>query len=190
MMLEKILKTKSISVYKCAKDSNIPYTTLLEIVRGKTNIENCSAETVYRLSKAIDMTMEEILEKCRVPERVTFETFKSQVCHVVKNKGDIDFIIDTLNDDEVNKYWELKWYPEAFYTLAMLDYLSKENELPLADKYDSIRACSLKEPLYPRDVTLVAKINKNMDVKRKAVEESIPEFIRFNIVERGVRDVF
>ena len=40
MMLEKILKDKSISVYKCAKESNIPYTTLLEIVRGKTNIEN------------------------------------------------------------------------------------------------------------------------------------------------------
>ena len=31
---------KSISVYKCAKESQIPYTTLLEIVRGKTKIEN------------------------------------------------------------------------------------------------------------------------------------------------------
>ena len=190
MMLEKILRDKSISVYKCAKESNIPYTTLLEIVRGKTNIENCSAQTVYRLSQIVDMSMEELLEKCSVPDRVTFETFKSQVCHIVKNKGDIDFIIDTLNNDDVNKYWELKWYPEAFYTLAMLDYLSNENELPLADKYESIRACSLKEPLYPRDIILASKINNNSDLKETAVKEAIPEFMRFNIVERGVRDVF
>lgn len=190
MMLEKILKEKNISVYKCAKESNIPYTTLLEIVRGKTNIENCSAQTVYRLSKTIDMPMEEILEKCRAPERVAFETFKSQMCHIVKSKGDIDFIIDTLSNDEVNEYWKLKWYPEAFYTLAMVDYLSKENDLPIADKYDSIRACSLSEPLYPRDIVLASKIDKNSNIKKQAIDEAIPEFIRFNIVERDVRDVF
>lgn len=190
MILERILKDKNISVYKCAKESNIPYTTLLEIVRGKTNIANCSAQTVYRLSKAINMPMEELLEKCYIPERVAFETFKSQVCHIVKNKGDLDFIIDTLKNDDVNKYWELNWYPEAFYTLAMLDYLSRENELPPADKYNSIRAYSLKEPLYPRDIMIASKINKSSDIKKNAVKESIPEFIRFNIVERSVRDVF
>ena len=189
MMLEKLLNDKKISVYKCAKESNIPYTTLLELVRGKTNIENCSAQTVYRLSKVLDISMERIIEKCRIPERVAFETFKSRICHEVKNKGDIDFIIDTLNEDKVGRFWQLEWYPEAFYTLAMLDYLSNENELPLADKYNNIRLCSLKEPLYPRDIILAAKINKNADIKRNAINDSIPEFIRFNIVERGVRDV-
>lgn len=188
-MLEKILNKKNISVYKCAKESNIPYTTLLEIVRGKTSIENCSVQTVYRLAKVLNMTMEELIEQCKVPPRVAFETFKSQICHIVKSKGDIDFIIDVLKADDINKYWELKWYPEAFYVLAMLDYLSRENDLPLAEKYEEIRACSLKEPLYPRDILLAEKINNNPELLKQAICESIPEFIRFNIVERGVRDV-
>lgn len=190
MMLEQILKQKQISVYKCAKQSNIPYTTLLEIVKGKTNILNCSVQTVYRLSGTLDMSIEEIIKSCTVPKRVAFETFKSQICHMVKNKGDIDFIIDTLNDDDVNKYWHLKWYPEAFYTLAMVDYLSNENELPLADRYNEIRKCRLEEPLYPRDIVLAANLSDKLDIRRQSLEEAIPEFMRFNIVESGVRDVF
>ena len=37
-MLERLLNEMQMSVYQCAKLSGIPYTTLLEIVRGKTDI--------------------------------------------------------------------------------------------------------------------------------------------------------
>ena len=49
-MLEAILKEKKMTMYQCAKLSGIPYTTLSEVVRGKTRLEKCSAETVYKLS--------------------------------------------------------------------------------------------------------------------------------------------
>ena len=31
--------------------------------------------------------------------KMDFDLFKSNVCHYVKDKGDVDFIIDTLSKD-------------------------------------------------------------------------------------------
>lgn len=190
MLLERLLAQKELSVYQCAKQSGIPYTTLLELVKGKTRIEKCSAETVYKLAKTLEVSMEELLEKAGgLEKRVAFETFKSNICHIVKMKGDIEFIIDTLEEDDVCRYWERKWYPEAYYVLAMVDYLSRLNNLPLCQKYNDIRNTSLKEPIFPRDISLAARIDDTLDIRAQAIKESIPEFIRFNIVEKGIRDV-
>ncbi len=60
MRLSAILNEKKISTYQCSRQSNIPYTTLLELVKEKNSIEKCSAETIYRLAKELDMTMDEI----------------------------------------------------------------------------------------------------------------------------------
>lgn len=195
MELVTILKNKGISVYRCSKESNVPYTTLLDIVKGKTKIEKCTAETVYKLAKVLNIAMEELLEEYlegenSMPYRSDFETFKSNICHLVKDRGDIDFIIDTLKTDEIRLYWDRKWYPESFYLLAMIDYLSRENGLPLCQDYEDIRSCTLVEPLYPRDINLAAKLNTSLDLRRQSIEEAIPEFKRFNIVESRIRDVY
>ncbi|MEG0503952.1 MAG: hypothetical protein RR547_04850 [Raoultibacter sp.] len=189
MELAAILKRQNLSAYQCAKVANIPYTSLHDVLAGKTRLEKCSADMVYRLSKVLKMSMEEILEKCRKSDRLAFETFKSFVCHEVKRKGDLDFIIDKLQADEVTQYWDKQWYPEAFYLLAMLDYLCKQNDIPCCNKYDSIRSCSLKEPIYPRDIVLASRLSPRLNIEHRCLEESLPEFRRFNIVERSVRDV-
>ena len=188
-MLANVLKNKNMSIYRCAKQSGVPYTTLSEVVRGKTRIEKCSAETVYRLSKVLNLSMEELL-KSSLEQRVDFEIFKSNVCHRVKDGDELDFIITTLQNDEISKYWNKKWYPEAFYLLAMVDYLSRINDIPLCTKYDDIRTHSLKEPLYPRDITMAAKLTPDKKVREMSRREAIPEFLRFNIIEREIRNVY
>ena len=30
---------------------------------------------------------------------------------MVKDKGDMDFIIDVLRENEIRMYWDRKWYP-------------------------------------------------------------------------------
>ena len=40
MELMSLLKERQLSVYQCAKESHVPYTTLSDIVKGKTRIEN------------------------------------------------------------------------------------------------------------------------------------------------------
>ena len=190
MWLSAILEEKSMSTYQCSRKSGIPYTTLLELVKEKTKKEKCSAETVYRLARVLGLSMDELYTQLHSAEtRVAFETFKSNICHAVKEKGDLDFIIDTLQADDVQKYWDRHWYPEAYYTLAMLDYLSRENKLPLCTNYENIRRTSLKKTIYPRDIELAARLDPSLDVKAQAIQDSIPEFIRFNIVEREVRNV-
>lgn len=194
MRLNGLLRERQLSVYQCAKESNVPYTTLLDIVKGKTRIEKCTAETLYKLAKTLDVSMEELLierfkENKKTSDSRDFEIYKSNICHLVKDKGDIDFIIDVLKKNQIRIYWERKWYPESFYLLAMVDYLSRENDLPLCNDYEDIRNCTLSEPLYPRDVILAEKLDTSLDVKGQCLKEAIPEFMKYNIIESEIRNV-
>ncbi len=188
MLINEIMANRNISKYRLSKNSGIPYTTLTDILSGKARLEKCSAETVYKLSKELDITMEELLSPC-FEKRCSFELYKSNVCHRLKELGDIDFIIDTLENNKIREYYNRKWYPESFYLLAMLDYISRLNEVPICEQYSDLRRQSLKEVLYPSSIIATATITNSDDIKRKSITEAIPEFMHFNIVESEVRDV-
>ena len=123
-------------------------------------------------------------------ERLDFEIFKSNICHTVKDNDEIDFIISNLENDDIRKYWNKKWYAEAFYLLAAVDYLSRINDIPLCTRYEDIRAKSLKEPLYPRDVLMASRLHPTLNSKERCRKEAIPEFLRFNIMEGDIRNVY
>ena len=121
--------------------------------------------------------------------RSSFETYKSNICHYVKDMGDLDFIIDTLENDKIRKLFDKKWYPEALYLLAMVDYLSRENDLPLALEYNDIRRAKLEKPIYPAGILIMCAMSKSDQPKIDSWNEAIPEFKRFNIVEAEIRNV-
>ncbi len=55
------------------------------------------------------MTMDELLTECfkedeNVPNLRDFEIYKSNICHLVKDKG-----------IQIRTYWERQWYRESFY---------------------------------------------------------------------------
>ena len=188
MTIQDALKQKNMSVYRLAKMSEVPYSTVNDICTGKAQLEKCSAETIYRLAQALDVSMEELLAPCFL-KRSSFENFKSTVCHRVKELGDIDFIAETLESREIRAYYDRKWYPESLYLLAMLDYISRENGIPLCDDYDDLRRCRLEKPIYPASVRAISAAAKNDETIRRAAETAIPEFKRFNIIENDVRNV-
>ena len=189
MMLNQIMESKNISRYRLSKNSDIPYTTLTDILSGKAELKKCSAETVYKLSKVLDVSMEELLEPCFV-KRTSFELFKSNVCHKLKELGDIDFIIDTLESNEILDYYNRQWYAECFYLLAMLDYVSRVNDVPYCEEYSDLRKHKLSETLYPASVIAATTVSKDNKIKSKALKDAIPEFLRFNIIESEVRNVY
>lgn len=122
--------------------------------------------------------------------RVTFDIFKSNICHLVKHMGNLDFIKELLQIDIISEYYyNRQWYPEALYLLAMLDYLSKENGIPICTKYNSIRAAKLSKTIYPTDVIIMSKVLKSDEPLQTARKEAIPEFLRFNIIESDIRNV-
>lgn len=62
MKIDYIMKQKGITKYQLAKRSNIPYTTLNDILSKKTQITKCSAETIYKLSQTLQISMESLIE--------------------------------------------------------------------------------------------------------------------------------
>ena len=188
-MISNLLKEKNLSIYQCSKLTGIPYTTLSEVVRGKTNIGKCTVETVYKLAKLLNTTVDELIRDT-VEARIDFEIYKSNVCHAVRDEGELDFIINALKKDDIRSYWEKSWYPEAFYLLATVDYLSRLNGLPLCSAYNDIRSQSLKKKLYPRDTILADTLDPTLNAKAECERNAIPEFLSFNIVESEISNVY
>ena len=58
MIIESLLKKQNMTKYRLAVEAGIPHATLNDICSGKTKLEKCSAETVYKLAKAIGVSME------------------------------------------------------------------------------------------------------------------------------------
>jgi len=62
MLIEDLLKRQKMTKYRLALEANIPHATISEICSGKTKLEKCTAETVYKLAKALDVSMELLTE--------------------------------------------------------------------------------------------------------------------------------
>lgn len=187
-MLREVLKERNMSVYRLAKASELPYATVNDICNEKVQFQKCSAQTVYQIARALDMSMEELLTPYLV-KRSSFENFKSALCHRVREMGDLAFLEDTLISGEIRTYYNRKWYPESLYLLAMLDYISRENNVPLCSDYDDLRKFRFREPLYPAGISALCAASGDNDAKEKAMQMAIPEFLHFNIVEAEVRNV-
>ena len=187
-MIKKILDEKNISVYKLAKLSGIPYSTLSDIVNGVTELHTCNANTVYRLSKALNVSMETLMELSNSTFD-DFEVFKSNIKHEIKELGDYQFLIQVYLEDRVEKYWKSFKRAEALYLVATIDYLSRINDLPLANRYDEYRSFKLEDFLLPKDIVVDSIIHPDSRLKKEVIENAIPEFLKYNIIEVSLRDV-
>ena len=62
MNLNIIIKQSGMTKYKVAKLSGVPHATLNDLCSGKSRIEKCSAETLYRIARALNVSMESLIE--------------------------------------------------------------------------------------------------------------------------------
>ena len=146
-MINQLMQEKKLSKYRLAKNSGIPYTTVNDICSGHAQLSKCSGETIYKIAKALNVSMEKLIAPC-LETRISFELFKSNTCHRLKELGDLNFIIETLEEDEIQRYHDKKWYPESLYLLAMLDIYG----LVAAAIVDFAIAFSLVYVYTPRDI--------------------------------------
>lgn len=80
MDINKVLGEKKLTKYRLSKESGISYSTINDLCSGKTKISKCSGETLYKVSKVLDISMEELVASCI-----------SEV-----NKNNIDEILDAI----------------------------------------------------------------------------------------------
>ena len=193
MMINDELRKKHMSMYRLSKESGVPQATISDICSRKTSLAKCAAGTVWRIARALGVTVEDLLsaeyERDKKEERPDFEIFKGNACHRLKRMGDLDFILDILESNEIVELYKKRWYPEAYYMLAMLDYLSKENDVPLCTDYDELRDQRLSKPIYPASVIALSAAEQSDQAKREARKGAIPEFVKYNIIEGDIRGV-
>jgi len=61
MNLQTYLDRRNMTKYHLSKISGVPKTTIIDICSGRSDIEKCSAKTVYQLAKALECTIEDIM---------------------------------------------------------------------------------------------------------------------------------
>lgn len=61
MSIKSYIEENNISIASLSKETGLPYTTVSELVNGKKSLGKCSAETVYRLAKGLQTTVEGLL---------------------------------------------------------------------------------------------------------------------------------
>ena len=62
MIIDDLLAKRNITKYRLAVQAGITHETLNDICSGKTKLEKCSAETVYKLAKVLNVSMELLTE--------------------------------------------------------------------------------------------------------------------------------
>ena len=118
-----------------------------------------------------------------------FENFKSNICHILKNMGDLPFLVIVLRKDIIRYFYENDKFLECFYLLGMVDYLCRVNDLPLDSEYDDIRNYKLNDLLFPEGVDFLCYLYNNNKPREEYIKKAIPEFLWYNIVESDIRNV-
>ena len=62
MIVDILMERNHMTKYRLSRASGIPHATLNDICSGKTKIEKCTAETIYRLAQALNVSMEQLVE--------------------------------------------------------------------------------------------------------------------------------
>lgn len=186
MRIEQYLKDHHITMYELAERSGLSYSVVHNLIKGKSDIKKCTVDTASRLARVLRISIEDLMLIC--DRNYTFTWFRSEQCHLVHRKGELDYLVDVLESREIDRYWRLSMYAEAMYEVAMIDYISRRNDLPRCENYNEIRQYKLDHVAYPIDVKIKEGLLKDSDAFSKAEEGGIPEFRRFNIVEGEIFD--
>ncbi len=71
MTIQQLMQDMQMSRYRLSKISGIPWATLADIYSGKTHLDRCGAGTLSKLSKALGLSIEELLALETEPKKDT-----------------------------------------------------------------------------------------------------------------------
>ena len=78
MEINKLLQEKGLTKYRLSVLCGVPHATLSELCNGKTNIVRCSVQTVYKLAKALGVSMEMLVEDAFKPSKASREELREK----------------------------------------------------------------------------------------------------------------
>ena len=192
-MLRSVLNDKNISLYQLEKASHISHATLNDIYNERSNIDNCSILVMSKIAASLNMDIDDLYKKLTYRDlslftyNEDFDLFKSDTLQRLKREREEDFIKRIATTDVINNYYQNNKYKEALYLLALLDYLSKKNSLPLLKQYDYLRDYKLDKVYVSKSLYLLLAYKST--TVTSIYKECIKEFLKYNIVEAEIDNV-
>ncbi|MCR4668873.1 MAG: helix-turn-helix transcriptional regulator [Clostridia bacterium] len=144
MAINEMLRKNGMSLYRLSERSGIPYSTLREIAEGKRDLRRCTADTVFKLSRALGVSMDSLMESVHL-DSSEFEHYCGSVKCRIEEGGDRLFIAEVLGSGEIRRLVEEKKLEECFYLLETLDDLCRKNGLRLFEEFNDLRALRKKK---------------------------------------------
>ena len=190
-MLEHLFLLKDTTTYKMAKELNVPYTAINRIVKGTTDLNNVKIKVLAELSEFLSVSTDELYKEYYIDKYIKeseWNTYISNIQHKIKEDGKIFFMKYCISNQLVERCFLMKQYDKGLYTIATIDYLCRTLNITLYDGYKEFRKFKLENPKYPSDIELISDDKFKTKLKNKCLKECIPEFKRFNIIEKGVEN--
>ncbi len=188
-MLYDLIIKKKMSIHQCAQLAGIPYTTLRELAHAQTSMLKCRADTLYHLSRALGVSMDELLMpyiRWEIGE-ASWENYKSTLQHRLKSEGDKAFVQDVVKNMVPFYYYMKKQFAACLYLVALTDYICREHGIKPFAGFEMFRSMKLKNPILPSDAIMAQLLGMKQD--QNLIKNAIPEFSRHNIIEGDVRNV-
>ena len=187
MSFNDLLRERKLSVSALSRISGVSAALISDLNRGQASLYEVTGQDLAALSQALDLTIEQLLQRERLL-RPRFEHYRKDCKKRLKALGDHDFITDVISSGDIEFCIRHKWYPEAFYLLAMLDLVCERNHVMLYPDYKDLRTMHLSETLYPEEAVMLADAVKTDRPLFEARKIALPEFLHYNIVEVSIDD--
>ncbi len=172
MNIKEYLNQNNISVRQMSLITAIPYSTLSDIVNERVKLEDCQYKTLKKIAVFLKVSIDDL-----VYQEEHFQTFRNNLHHELRLKGDVDVVLDILEEKRIDRHLLHQDMLKAMYLLSFIDYLSKKNNIPLCKEYKELRGKALDKPYYVGD-------QKESCKKDNCIEE----FVNHNIFEGELYD--
>ena len=197
MYLNELMNACHMSRAELSARSNIPESTLRDILNGKAQLDRCEAATLYNIAYALDVSVEDILEgywdelERDAPARIAvhdenslmnFYVLADSMLGRLRATGDLAFIDGIDQNGWIERLYQGREYRCALFLLGMMDYLCRKNGVRQVARYDEYRKARLDGPVYA-----LRTLNVNDDngafqrARTEAENNAIPELGRYGI---------
>ena len=187
MTFKDFLKQKKITGYALSKNTGISYTTISDLINGKTNLQNISLKHAIRIASFLKIDIHD-LANMDTMDLVDFRYFRNNLLHELKHNNPIDFINKIIKQKEIDFYYKNNGKEYAYYLLALIDYLSNINNIDIyQERYNDLRKERLDTPLFVGSDLL--RFNSVDEAEEAIGIKAIPEFKKYNIIEEDIYNV-
>ena len=197
MYLNELMNACHMSRADLSARSNIPESTLRDILNGKAQLDRCEAATLYNIAYALDVSVEDILEgywdalERDAPSRTSvhdenslmnFYMLADSMLGRLRATGDLAFIDGIDQNEWVERLYDDGQYRCALFLVGVMDYLCRKNGIWQIARYNEYRELRLDSPVYSLSTLNVNSGDGDFQRARNDAENNaIPELGRYGI---------